>query len=73
MSSVCIDIGSVDIPFRAIAEQVVSDCEEETFLCDLARASEGIGQSDDPTEKRFALEAARRLRDLAQWFKENQP
>lgn len=74
MSSVTIDMGDVDIYFDTIAEQVVSDCEEWDLLCELARQSERIGDlSEDATEKAFAFEAAARLRDLAKWFKENQP
>jgi hypothetical protein len=74
VNCVCIDIGSHDIYFDVIAEQVVNDCEEEAFLCELAEQSLAIAkQSDDPAEKAFATEAARRLRELAEWFKENQP
>ncbi len=74
MSSVSIDFGSHDIYFDDIAEQVVADCEEEGLLLALARENANSpGTSSDPTERKFALEAVTRLRDLAQWFKENQP
>lgn len=73
MTCVNIDIGSIDIYFDSICEQVVSDCEEEALLCELARQSEAIAkQSEDATEKAFAADAGRRLRDLAKWFKDNQ-
>ncbi len=73
MSCVTIDIGDHDIHFDDIAEQVVSDCQEEEFLCELARQNDAIAaQCIDGSEKTFATEAAKRLRDLAQWFRENQ-
>lgn len=72
--SVSIDIGTVDVPFRAIAESVITDCDEADLLVALAEESAALGKhSDDETEKAFALEAAKRLRDLATWFEENQP
>ena len=74
MSCVHLDIGSIVIYFNDIAEQVVSDCEEEAFLRELARQSESIAtQSNSEVEKTFAAEAATRLRDLAEWFRVNQP
>lgn len=71
---ITLDLGSHDIYFDDIAEQVVSDCEEDAFLCELARQNEKIAQqSSDDAEKSFAIEAGKRLRELAKWFAENQP
>lgn len=72
--SVTIDIGTVDVPFRALAESIVRDCDEDDMLRALADENGAIYRdSDDETEKAFALEASKRLRELATWFEENQP
>lgn len=73
MSSVRVTVEDQDVDFDDIAEQVVADCQEEEFLRELARQNEALAaQCVDGAEKTFAVEAAKRLRDLAQWFKENQ-
>lgn len=63
-----------EVSFDVIAEQVVADCLEGDLLCELARQNEAfVGQSKDGTEKAFALEFAKRLRELAKWFEDNAP
>jgi hypothetical protein len=72
MNTVRIDIESQDIDLEDIAEQLVLNCAEEDMLMELARSSERIAKrSTDPTEKTFAGEAGVKLRELAEWFKEN--
>lgn len=72
--SVAINVGEIEVPFRVLAELIVSACDESDFLEALAEESLAIAkQSEDGPEKAFAVEAAKRLRKLATWFEEHQP
>ena len=74
MNCISLDMGSHDIHFRDIAEQVCADCAECDLLEDLARASMTVHrESENEVEKAFALEAAKRLTELSKWFAENAP
>lgn len=74
MTVASIDLGHVDIYFDDIAERAVEDCTESDMLVALASENERISRdSGDSEERAFATEAARRLRELAKWFEENQP
>lgn len=74
MSCVSLDLGSHDIYFDVIAEQVVSDCEEAEFLCELARQNESGCVNSLGTVLALVRDASqRRARTPSQWFKENQP
>jgi hypothetical protein len=74
MSCVSVDIGSVDIYFESITEDIVRDCTEHDLLNSLASAENSFAMATHlGHEKEFCLEAARRLRELADWFENNQP
>lgn len=74
MSSVSLDMGSIDIYFNNLVPEIVSDCTEEDLLRDLADAEEEFGKNCvESKEKEFCSEAAKKLRELADWFKINHP
>lgn len=65
---------NVDISFSDIAEELASNCDEAAFLDELARENASVAKcSGDEAEQAFGIEAAKRLKALAQWFRENQP
>lgn len=71
---ITVDIGHVDVYYEQVAEQLVSDCDEDEFLRELACHVRKVGsQSKDEVEKQFCAEATTRLFELADWFKKNTP
>lgn len=74
MTSIAIDLGTFDLYLDDVARGVAEQCDEEAMLIALATANEVIAKaSGDEKEKAFAIEASKRLRELGEWFKVNQP
>lgn len=67
MSVLCIDLGSVDIDIETIADEAASTGGEEALLLALAKAEEAYSG-----EGEWAVEAGKRCRELAKWFRETQ-
>lgn len=64
----------VDVELDDVLEEAVRNCNEDEVLDALARWNTRMAQeSGDATEKAFAVDAAKRLHELAKWFRENQP
>lgn len=62
------------IHYTDVAPEIVENCDESGFLAILADENDIIASNtEDESEKAFAVAAARRLRELAKWFEDNQP
>lgn len=74
MTSISVDVGSVDIYFDDIVTLIIDDCKEDEFLDELARHETDISKKcKDEREIAFFAEAGKRMHELAKWIRENQP
>lgn len=74
MRCINMDMGSVDLYFADIAENLVDNQAEADFLEELAsQFAASLKTSTDDDEKKFAIEGAAALRAAAAWFRENSP
>lgn len=74
MNCINIDVGSFDLYFKDLAQEVVDSSAEDDLLDALAdELRRTAAASGSEVEKAFCLEASARCAALAQWCKENAP
>jgi hypothetical protein len=74
VSAITIDVGQVDLYFSDIAEHVSHDSLEDELLHALAEQLEKDAEvTKREGERIYCAEAARRLRELADWMRESAP
>jgi hypothetical protein len=76
MNCISVEIGTFDLYFSDLADNVVEQQAEQDLLealaAELVRSAKASGGADT-TDGKFLTDAADRCAQLAKWFKENQP